>query len=214
MKRCSRCSKVNSAPPADFNLQFEALVQLHTPYLKGVAFSVLRNREDVEDVLQESFMKAYVSLLGFSEEDRATLQARSWLRTIVRNTAYTYRSRKKKWISLDALNDNDLDNIVRRHDWTDAVVTRIEIDAEISEALAILPARQRILLVLSIWQDMSYEEIAEILSMTEASVRAKARRARQQLGRIFRQRDIRRDDLRAWYRDYRIPLGRAERPWL
>ena len=87
MKKRKRQLMTNDSLPAEFHQGFEVMVRQHTSYLKGVAFSILRNREDVDEVLQDSFVKAYISLLGFSDEGRANLQARSWLSTIVRNTA-------------------------------------------------------------------------------------------------------------------------------
>lgn len=208
MEKRRRRLKANRSSSTGLDQDFEAMVRQHTPYLKGVAFSLLHNKEDVEEVLQDSFVKAYKSLLSFSEEDRACLQARSWLSTIVWNTACTYLSRRRREISLDLLRETKhIDIKGRPYDWPELAVTRIEAETILAEALASLYPGQRGVIIRRMYEDKNYEETAKELGIGKRTAIVYAHRGYYSLRWKLETQGVDKDVLQSWDRVCEITLN-------
>ena len=145
------------------------MVDRYSDYLYRLAFSLVGNAADAEDVLQETFSGAFRSLRRF--EARASLK--TWLSQIlVRQAARCHRSRARhKMAALDA----EPEPGQAPHD--SASDTRMDMLA----ALDALSTEHREVIVLREFQGMTYEEIADVLEAPRGTVESRLFRAREQL---------------------------------
>jgi len=150
---------------ADLAVGFEELARSARPVLVRVAQAVTGRREDAEDAVQASLVKAMAAWPRVESQERWRQQA--YVRQIVVNTC---RSGWRKWGSRVCV--GDLPEIVQRPS-TDTVDDRELVRC----ALARLPARQRQVLVLRYFEDLSEAEIAKRLGCAPGTVKSSAARA-------------------------------------
>src|SRR4051812_40210919 len=134
--------------------------------------SMLRDRVEAEDAAQQAFLSAYASLLGGAQPRDEV----AWVATIARNECRA-RIRARMCEPLVAL---DEDGPVAGDDVQAIAIRRSEIEA-VRRGLVDLPAQQRQALVLREFAGLSYEELAESLSVSLASVESLLFRARRGL---------------------------------
>lgn len=157
------------------------------PYLED-AYQLARwlagNRADAEDIVQEACLRAFRSISRFKEGN-----ARAWVLTIVRNTAYTWLTRNR---SANLVVTDDLEAVERAE--TDrghpsgaeietpeaALIAKAEV-AKVQTALASLPPPFRETLVLRDLQGFDYREIAAITGVPVGTVMSRLARARRRL---------------------------------
>src|SRR5579862_705340 len=167
--------------------RFEAEALVHADALYGAALRMTRDRADAEDLLQETFLKAFRAYGGF--EDGTNLRA--WLFRILTNTYIsTYRARQRgpEVSDLDDVEDHYL---YRR--LTAAGLSRSAEDAalerltapEVLAALDELPEQFRLAVVLSDVEQFSYKEIAEITEVPIGTVMSRIHRGRKLLQRAL-----------------------------
>lgn len=163
---------------------FSELVKRHQRGLLRLSLRFVKEMETAEDVVQESFIKAYEKLASF--EGRASFK--SWLYQIAVNTA---RNRLRE----------------RRHDMADIQTIQVAVGA-VAETILVrgavadllhtevekLPFRQRTALVLRVYEDMSFHEISEVMECPYDTAKANYRHALMKLKQVFETRN----DLREW----------------
>jgi len=162
---------------------FYDLVQPHERAVYLVAFSVLKNEADAEDVAQEAILKAFRSLPHFRGEARF----QHWLVKIAFNEA-RMRYRKRVAERLESIDDDRQDSgayvPLQIADWRELpsdVLERKEVRQEIERAVERLPEKYREVLVLRDIQELSIAETAQLLDLTETTVKVRLFRARLQL---------------------------------
>jgi RNA polymerase sigma-70 factor (ECF subfamily) len=151
---------------------FHALLDRHMDRLYRLAVSLLGNPADAEDVLQEAFAGAYRGLARF--EGRASVG--TWLtRILVMQVARFRRDRHRR--PMGQLDDEAESAESRHASGTAAVDARIDLQA----ALLQLSPMHREVLVLREFEQMSYEEIADVLGVPQGTVESRLHRARAEL---------------------------------
>jgi RNA polymerase sigma factor (sigma-70 family) len=169
--------------PNDDRTRFATVV---APYLADAhAFArwLTRDRADAEDVVQEACLRAFRSLHQFSGPN-----ARAWLLTIVRNTAFTLLRQKKAGalVSLEELSEQERFSVERGDELgaaespETALIAATET-AKLEAFIAALPAEFREVLVLRDIQGLEYREIAGITGSPVGTVMSRLARARQKL---------------------------------
>ncbi|HHM02001.1 MAG TPA: sigma-70 family RNA polymerase sigma factor [Caldithrix abyssi] len=158
------------------------LVNQYSKRVYNLALRILRNREEAEDVLQETFLTVINKLDTF--DGRSSFF--TWVYRIATNAALMLLRKKK--IRRANFRDNDLDpeqmylsNVV---DWSQDPTARIEnteIKQRIDEALATLKEKYKTVFVLRDIEGLSTRETAEILDISEENVKIRLLRARQAL---------------------------------
>lgn len=145
------------------------------------AFSLTRDQADAEDVLQETYLRAYRSWHTFE----AGSDCRRWLFTICRNAFL--RSRERQRFETD-LEDGDAETLaaVLMHqqmidDGTDRLLSKIDLGPALARALDGLDEPFRSAVVLVDLEDQSYETAAEVLGIPIGTVRSRLFRGRRQL---------------------------------
>jgi len=146
----------------------EGNVHQHARLLFKVAYGVLRNSHDAEDVVQETFLRAHRS-------DASEIRdMQSWLATIAFRLAL---DRKRKPEELDL---SKLDLPAKNPDAEHVAIHRQQVH-RLRTLVASLPDDLRFPLVLSAIEELNSRQIGEMLGMPESSVRGRIMRARQML---------------------------------
>jgi RNA polymerase sigma-70 factor (ECF subfamily) len=167
----------------------EALV--HMRHLHAAASAMTRNPHDAEDLVQETYTKAYASFQQFREGTNA----RAWLLRILTNTfisSYRRRQREPVRVSLTGVEDGQL-----TRDWAgrgaaprsaeEMALDRLP-DSSVTRALKELPQDFRTTVYLADLEGFSYREVADIMRCPVGTVMSRLHRARGQLrGRLREQ---------------------------
>ena len=117
---------------------------------------VVVNHEDAEDVLQETFAKAYTSIADFRGDSESSLTA--WLYRIATNVAINVLRRRKKWAlsSLDSVRGDLLATFEHEIDPSaDEIVVRLQ------KAILALPTKQRLVFNMRYYDELSFEQISQ-----------------------------------------------------
>lgn len=148
---------------------FGALVNLFSRDVYGKAFSILKNHQDADDVVQETFIRVYRALPGFRYES----SFRTWLITIATRQALNYRERViREHESLDGPEGALEHPALRVEDTQISSLLDQEARRLLQEALPRLPRRQKEALTLKLQHDWKYEQIAQQMGTTVGSVKA------------------------------------------
>lgn len=155
------------------------------------AFSLTRDESDADDVVQDTFLRAYRSWHTYLPGS----DCRRWLFTICRNVFLRSRERSRPMLELetpevDALAASSVYAAAVR-DGLDDILTRLDLGPAITEALAAVPEPFRTTLIIVDVEDQSYESAAEILDVPIGTVRS----------RLFRGRRLMQDRLMNYARD-------------
>ena len=151
------------------NPSFESLVRAYSAELYRYAYWLCRDRFVAEDLVQETFARAWGARAALREQGAA----KSWLYTILRNENARLHERKR----LDIEEAQDLDAI------EDQRLSSVSAELEMREALHALPESYREPLLLQVVGGFSCEEIAQMMQLTPGAVMTRLTRARQALRR-------------------------------
>ena len=165
---------------------FEALVLSCREKAYNIALRYMQNEDDALDALQESFIKIFRHLSKFNEQSRFN----TWVYRIVVNTCNDMMRKSKKTVSIDGgyKDEDEKDVTLEIADNTarpDMVLERKENAEYIKKCLYSLSDEQREILVLRDVNELSYDEIAEILDCSLGTVKSRISRARQKFKKIY-----------------------------
>ncbi len=153
----------------------------YAPQLYGAALRMTRNRADAEDLVQETYLRAYRGFEGF--QDGTNLRA--WLFRILTNTFInSYRSKQRRPQETDLADVEDLYMYKRLPQLAAARSAEDQMfelftDDEVKQALEDLPEAFRLPVLLADVQDFSYKEIAQILDIPIGTVMSRLHRGRK-----------------------------------
>jgi len=165
--------------------EFERLALAHMDAAYNLAYWLVRNRDDAEDVVQDAYVRAFRAYDTVAGDD-----IKPWLLTIVRNVAYHWLSVRKRTanvISIDeALAGHGEDSVARAEPASEepspeAVLVSRDDQAMLRAALAELPPAFREVIVLRELEELSYQEIAKIMDIPVGTVMSRLARGRDQL---------------------------------
>lgn len=164
--------------------EFEALAAQHRPELYRMALQITHNPDEAEDLVQETFLRAFSRFHQFEPGTNF----RAWARRILTNAhinRYRHERRGPSFIGLDdmtAQEDFHLsgENAAREDQPERAIFDHLHSE-EVEDAVRGLPEEFRQVLVLSDIEDFSYEQISRVLSIPIGTVRSRLFRARRRL---------------------------------
>jgi RNA polymerase sigma-70 factor (ECF subfamily) len=160
---------------------FEQLVQLHQHAMIGTAARMLGNVDDAHDVAQQVFLRVWKSAPRYEPSAKFT----TWLFTIMRNLVFNEMRRKgrRKEVPMDPEVDDESPRqyVDATAPAPDQLTQREELEHALDQAIAALPEKQRLAVVLRRHEEMPYEEICTILGMSLPAVKSLLFRARTEL---------------------------------
>jgi RNA polymerase sigma factor (sigma-70 family) len=137
---------------------------------------LMKNQQDAEDMVQESYLRAFRFFASFYEGTNS----RAWFLRIVRNTCYTElgaRDPKQKQVPLDS----EIDEIEDPSPLPSVSLSQKTTVAAVREAIAALPVEFREVVVLRELEGLSYKEISEVSGVPLGTVMSRLARGRHQL---------------------------------
>ncbi len=161
---------------------FELLVRQHSQKMIQLAWRMIDNRADAEEIVQEAFLRLFRSLDSFRGDSRVN----TWLYRTVSRLCIDYLRRERIKRKLFFLNKRDDDFDPIEHSASaeipqdDMIIAREEL-SHVAEAIKMLSARQRAVLTLRHQEQLPLKEIAGILGLSEGSVKVHLHRAVQAL---------------------------------
>lgn len=171
---------------------FASLVERYKDAVQNLAYRMLGNVTEAEDVTQEAFVRAYTQLATY----KTTHKFSTWLLSIASHLAID-QLRRRRFLALPLEDVPFLEWIVDGNVGPEQSVLRGEQQDEIQHYLQKLPSKYRAVIVLRYWHDFSYEEIAEALKLTQPLVKARLHRARELLGRYMKQNTEQKEEIDA-----------------
>ena len=168
---------------------FEELVRRHQNRVFAVAGGILRNREDVEDIAQQVFLKAYFSIRRFDQ--RAAFS--TWLYKITVNECWDLlRKKKVRPLVFEAELSEEQNQVYQasseQSDGRPDASERLAVRQQVEDLMSCLEERDRTMLVLKEVQGFSVEEIAELMEINANTVKVRLFRARQRIAELTRRR--------------------------
>jgi len=150
-------------------LAFGRLVERFQRDVYGKAFSILKNHLDADDVVQETFLRAYRALPGFRFES----SFRTWLITIATRQALNFLDRQRSGHeSLDPQEEGPEHAALRVEENQMTTLLDEESRRLLREAMPRLPKRQKQALLLKLENDWRYDQIAQEMGTSVGSVKA------------------------------------------
>lgn len=164
-------------------VDFDELYKLHEKKLNQIAFSITKDRHLAEDVVQETFIKAYKK----ADTIEDTRKIGSWLAQIAARTAIDYlrAEKRRKWLPSD---QSIMEQIFS--DWSESQSLEKEVEIilfkeEIQHLLYLLTQEYQQVLVLRLQYGLKEDEIASKLNIKSGTVKTRLHRARKQLKKVM-----------------------------
>jgi RNA polymerase sigma-70 factor (ECF subfamily) len=160
---------------------FEELIERHQGLVTGTVARMLGSNSDVEDIAQQVFIRVWKSAGRYVPRAKFT----TWLLKITRNLVFNELRRSKRRGHVPLQSEPGAEDHHPLKDETnpapDASLLEAELQREIEEAIVQLPDSQRMALVLRRYEQLSYEQIAEVLDLSVPAVKSVLFRARTEL---------------------------------
>lgn len=156
---------------------FRFIVERYEKSVVRMIRNMINNRDFCEDIAQEVFFTAYRKLASF---DSARSNFSTWLFTIARNKSIN-AMRKKRPLSMSKLPDNN--NV---HNPSDELVER-ELFDKLDAGLEALTSAQKRAFVFAVFENLPYEEIAQIEAVRTGTIKSRINRAKKKLAKILKE---------------------------
>jgi RNA polymerase sigma-70 factor, ECF subfamily len=159
---------------------FEQLIERHQGLVAGTVARMLGSNSDVEDIAQQVFIRVWKSAGRYTARAKFT----TWLLKITRNLVFNELRRAKRRAQVPIQSEAETEAITLKDETTstpDASLLEHELQGAIEDAITQLPESQRMALVLRRYEQLSYEQIAEILDLSVPAVKSLLFRARSEL---------------------------------
>jgi RNA polymerase sigma-70 factor (ECF subfamily) len=143
---------------------------------------MVESHDDANDILQNTFLKAWQSVDGF----RGDAKLSTWLYKIAFNESITFLAKERKRMSL-SLDDEEshLVNLIESDEFVDGD----ELALKLRKAVASLPEKQRIVFNMKYYDEMKYEQMSEILGTSVGALKASYHLAVKKVEQYFADHD-------------------------
>lgn len=158
---------------------FTELCKTYERYLYTLCFNYAGNSHDAMDLVQEVYMK----LFRFIDKYDINKPFHPWIRKIAVNTCLNFKRAATNVISLNAVtyNENTLEDALTSNKDMEEEFEKLELKESIKDILEKLPSRQRMVITLRYYEDLSYNEIALAMNQPVGTVKTDLYRARTAL---------------------------------
>jgi RNA polymerase sigma-70 factor, ECF subfamily len=163
---------------------FEILLQRYIKSIYNFLYHLTSDSSILDDLTQATFIKAWKNIRKFDREK----SFRNWIFTIAKNTTFDY-FKKKKTVPFSFFEDSEgnsrLENISDETIPSDEIIIRAQTVEELEAKLKKIPEQYRVILLMHYQDDLSLQEIAEILGLPYNTVKSQHTRALARLRREF-----------------------------
>ncbi|MBT4385068.1 RNA polymerase sigma factor [Candidatus Peregrinibacteria bacterium] len=161
---------------------FDSAVNKYSGNLYRLAYKFTRNQKDAEDIVQETYLKAYENLLKYPKDE---IKWKPWLMRICINLIRN-RAKKKSSLSFSSLKkeDDDTDFSERIKDEKMSALDKLKVKEKqkrVNEAMQKIPEKYQLILELRYMQELSYNEISDALDLPVGTVKVHINRAKSKL---------------------------------
>lgn len=157
---------------------FELLVKKYQQSIYYLCHRMIGIHQAADDISQETFVKAFFSLPKFNEE----MNFFTWIRKITVNNTLNYLKRMKREEPLGKRENRITENLYSSsQELPQEKLEKMRMQEKFKEALQTLPADQRIIFILRVYEDQSYKDISKLLNIPHGTVMSRLNRARKKL---------------------------------
>lgn len=155
---------------------FEQLVKRYQKKIYHLAFRMTKDHDSADDIAQETFIKAFSSIKSFKEE----YNFYPWIFRICMNLSINYLKRKKFIVSESEIQPQKLEKKKTVSDPMNQLIKNELLD-KINSSIEKLPPPFKAVFILKVYEELSYEEIAQTLKISVGTVMSRLFRARERL---------------------------------
>lgn len=159
---------------------FGVLIERYEAKLKRYARKFLNHQEDIDDLVQDVFIKSYTNIQSFDLKQRFS----PWIYRIAHNTFVNELKRKERSSFIIFDTDTILPHLPAK-ETTDGELLDVELRTELDALLNKIPPKYREALVLHYFDELSYQEISDILQIPVTTVGVRMNRGRAKLKACF-----------------------------
>lgn len=165
--------------PISRNEAFKELLKLFKERLYWHIRNILKDHDDTDDVLQNTFIKIFKNIDGFKGDSRLY----SWMYRIATNESLSFLSQKAKKLRItsEELQQNLINNLE-----ADTYFDGDAIKLKLQKAIATLPEKQQLVFNMKYFQELKYREMAEILDTSEGALKASYHIAAKKIENILK----------------------------
>ncbi len=156
---------------------FHEIVTIYDTRIMTLTLQIAQNKEDAEDIYQETFVKVYKNISKFRFES----DIYTWIYRIAVNTAYNYKRKHSKIKVVESKEDDRYDLLDWVYDPQSNEDNREELIMAINQSLLKLSHQQRTVFILKHLQQLKIKDIANILDLSEGTVKKYLFRAMEKL---------------------------------
>lgn len=151
--------------PLTCRAAFNEVIRLYSEPLYRQIRHLVNSHDDANDILQNTFLKAWQALDNFRGDARLS----TWLNKIAINESLTHleKERKRRGISIDD-EASAMAGVIEADEWIDGD----ELSLKLRKAVATLPEKQRLVFDMKYYDDMKYEDISQILGTSVGALKA------------------------------------------
>lgn len=159
---------------------FAELVELYKDKIYHLAYRMLRSRHEAEEIVQETFLRVYMNLDRYDENQKFS----TWIYRIATNLCIDRLRKRKVNYSLDAeMGDGEgsdwYSTLASQDPSPDNQVLLSETQMQIRESIETLPEKYKAVVILRYLQDLSLQEISDVLSMPVTTIKTRLHRGRE-----------------------------------
>ena len=162
---------------------FGILVDRYKDLVFSLALKMVKNREEAEEVAQDTFIKVFKSLSKFKGDSKFS----TWIYKVAYNTCLDRLKKNKREqhvVSIDEFNSNQIKSLDDALD----VMEEEQRNQTIQDCINLLPSDDAFLLTLFYFEEQSLEEIAKVIGLTANNVKVKLFRSRKKLTAILKEK--------------------------
>ncbi|MBO4451236.1 MAG: sigma-70 family RNA polymerase sigma factor [Bacteroidaceae bacterium] len=159
---------------------FEEIVNHYSQPLYWQIRRLVVEHEDADDVLQNTFIKAWTNISSFRGESKLS----TWLYKIAYNESLTFLNHKREQLSIDDLNSMTMESLE-----SDPYFDGDETQLMLQEAINTLPDKQKAVFNMKYFEEMKYEEMSQITGTSVGALKASFHLAVKKIEEYFNNRD-------------------------
>jgi RNA polymerase sigma factor (sigma-70 family) len=157
---------------------YEFIMRRYNERLYRIGISILKDENDVEDIMQETYIKAYKHLKNFRQQSKFS----TWLTRIMVNESLAKLKYKKRFEQLNEMeSDDNVPSGFTDTDTPEKVFLQMEMKSIIENAIKSLPQKYQTVFMMRIIENMDVQETAKSLSISFENVKVRLHRAKELL---------------------------------